>query len=61
MHRAYPTLPARVALTLAWIDHVAGQVDRTTPTRTWTARTVDEVLPAALAALHPTGPEVRSP
>ena len=52
VRRAYRVLPARVAVTIAWIEHVAGCVDRTTPTRTWTARTVDEVLPVALDALR---------
>jgi hypothetical protein len=67
VRRAHRVLPARVAVTMAWIEHVAGCVDRTTPTRTWTARTVDEVLPVALDALRghagasPTAPEVRAP
>lgn len=67
VHRAYRVVPARIAVTIAWLEHVAGCADRTTPTRTWTARTVDEVLPVALEALRgharvsSPAPEVRAP
>lgn len=67
VRRAYRAVPARVAISIAWLEHVAGCVDRTSPTGTWTARTVDEVLPVALDALgdkagaSPAAPEVRAP